>query len=211
MDEIDKYAKIIWDYMLMHQKLEPSDLILTFGSRDLSIPERAAELFLQGLAPVLVFSGYGYKFVPRSEAEVYAEVAVKLGVPKEKIFIEDKSMNTGENILFSKDLIIKNNLPHKRIILVQKPYMERRIFAAFRKQWPEPQIIITSPQVSYEDYVRDNLYYSKEKIINTIVGDLQRIKEYPKLGFQIEQEIPEKVWEAYEKLQELGFNKRPVK
>ncbi len=40
-----------------------------------------------------------------------------------------------------------------------------------------------------------------------MVGDLQRIREYPKLGFQIEQEIPSDVWEAWGGLVELGYTK----
>lgn len=38
-----------------------------------------------------------------------------------------------------------------------------------------------------------------------MVGDLQRIKEYPAKGFQIPQEIPDNVWSAYEKLGCVGY------
>lgn len=40
-----------------------------------------------------------------------------------------------------------------------------------------------------------------------MVGDLQRIKEFPKLGFQIEQDIPSDVWEAFEALVARGYDK----
>ena len=40
-----------------------------------------------------------------------------------------------------------------------------------------------------------------------MVGDLQRIKLYPAKGFQIFQEIPDDVWQAYERLIELGYDK----
>ena len=43
-----------------------------------------------------------------------------------------------------------------------------------------------------------------------MVGDLQRIREYPKLGYQIEQEIPAKVWRAYEKLGAAGYDKHLI-
>jgi hypothetical protein len=42
-------------------------------------------------------------------------------------------------------------------------------------------------------------------VIDMMVGDLQRIRIYPGMGFQIEQEIPEEVWSAYEKLVDWGF------
>ena len=44
-----------------------------------------------------------------------------------------------------------------------------------------------------------------------MIGDLQRIKIYPAKGFQIYQEIPGAVWDAYERLVELGFDKHLVK
>jgi hypothetical protein len=44
-----------------------------------------------------------------------------------------------------------------------------------------------------------------------MVGDLQRIREYPARGFQISQEIPDDVWEAYEKLVRAGYDKYLLK
>jgi hypothetical protein len=44
-----------------------------------------------------------------------------------------------------------------------------------------------------------------------LVGVLQRIKEYPKLGFQIEQDMPDEVWEAYEYLVAQGYINRLIK
>ena len=40
-----------------------------------------------------------------------------------------------------------------------------------------------------------------------MVGDLQRIKLYPALGYQIAQEIPDEVWSAFEGLVRAGFDK----
>ena len=44
-----------------------------------------------------------------------------------------------------------------------------------------------------------------------MVGDLQRIRIYPALGFQIPQEIPDDVWEAYERLVAAGYDSRLVR
>jgi hypothetical protein len=87
--------------------------------------------------------------------------------------------------------------------------MERRTYATFRKQWPEKEFIVTSPQIAFEDFFNEQ--YPKDKVINMMIGDLQRIKEYPKFGFQIEQEIPDKVWEAFIKLVKLGYDKHLIK
>ena len=213
MKEVDKYAKIIWDYMLMHNKLEKADLILVLGSKDLSPAKRAVELYFQEYAPVVIFSGnHGQNpTLAKPEAEIYRDLAISMGVPETHIYIENKSTNTGENVDFSKQLIQEKNIKADKIILVQKPYMERRTFATFKKRWLEPVILVTSPQISYENYTNQNYYDDKERIINRMVGDLIRIKEYPKLGFQIEQEIPEEVWQASQELIKMGYNKYILK
>ena len=44
-------------------------------------------------------------------------------------------------------------------------------------------------------------------MIGIMVGDLQRIKLYPARGFQIAQEIPDEVWQAFEGLVHAGYDK----
>jgi hypothetical protein len=90
-------------------------------------------------------------------------------------------------------------------IFVQKPYMERRSYATFKKHWPGKRLIVTSPQISFETYPTEEI--PLERVINIMVGDLQRIKFYPEKGFQIFQEIPADVWQACEQLIASGFNK----
>jgi hypothetical protein len=89
--------------------------------------------------------------------------------------------------------------------------MERRTFATFKAQWPDnaTDITVTSPPISYDDYFNEQ--NPKEMIVNIMVGDLQRIKEYPKLGYQIEQEIPRNVSQAYEDLVAAGYTKHLMK
>ena len=42
---IDYYAKILWDYHNLNQKIKKSDVIMGFGSHDLHVAERCAQLF----------------------------------------------------------------------------------------------------------------------------------------------------------------------
>lgn len=205
--KVDIFAKKIWNYMLMHHELRPMDAIFALGSNDTRVATRAGELYLQGYGKYVICAGGNGKAsdLSRPEAEVFAEILRAQGVPEEKIILEPNSTNTGENVLFVKKLLAEKNLGIKSFILVQKPYMERRTFATFRKQWPEPDCLVTSPLVLYEEYAVDQI--AKERFINVMVGDLQRIKEYPKLGYQIEQDIPEDVWKAWEGLIALGYTK----
>lgn len=212
MKDRDQLAKIVWDYHHMNHLLKKADCIFVLGSHDTRVAEYAADLFLRGYAPYIVFSGglgnLTTGIFHKPEAEIFADIALKKGVPMDKILIENKSTNTGENVTFTKQLLFENGLDPQTFILVQKPYMERRTYATFKKVWPEKDFIVTSPQLSFEEY--PNMDISKERIINIMVGDLQRIKLYPDKGFQIYQEIPASVWSAYEELIELGYTEHLI-
>ena len=212
-ETVRQLARKIWDYHHLNQKLEKADCILVFGSRDTRVAERGAELFLNGYAPFIVFSG-GLGSLTKdiwseSEADKFAAVAVKIGVARDKIIIENKSTNTGENIYFTKKILEERDLDPTKFILVQKPYMERRIYATFRRLWPEKECIVTSPQIPFEDYPNKEIV--EDDVINNMVGDLQRIKIYPEKGFQVPQIIPEDVWNAYEKLVDAGYTKHLIR
>jgi uncharacterized SAM-binding protein YcdF (DUF218 family) len=197
----------------VNHPLEKSDCILALGSHDLRVAERAAELYLQCWAPLVIMSGGLGNFTKevwtKKEADRFAEIAIQKGVPAKDILIENNSTNTGENILFTQKLLKEKKLVLQSFIVVQKPYMERRSYATFKKHWPDKKLIVTSPQISFEQYPTSEI--PMEKVINIMVGDLQRIKLYPEKGFQIYQEIPSGIWDAYEKLVALGFNKHLMK
>lgn len=206
-------AKIVWNYHQLHHKPEKSDCILVLGSLDTRTAERGADLYLQGYAPIIIFSGGLGKLTKDlwsgTEADLFATIALDKGVPREAIFIENKSTNTGENIQFTQQLLQEKNLHMNSFIVVQKPYMERRSYATFKKHWPDKKLIVTSPLLSFEEYPTSDI--PVEKLINMMVGDLQRIKFYPEKGFQIYQEIPDEVWDAYGKLVAMGFDKQLMK
>ncbi|GEM_PF-239271 len=209
--ETIRLAKIIWDYHHLDQKLDKADAIWVLGSSDTRIAEKAAELYLEGWAPLMIFSGGRGRMTKdmeqfsEGEANVFAGVAVEKGVPKDKIVIEDKSTNTGENIIYTKKLLNDRSIRVKKLMVVQKPYMERRAYAAIKKQWPEIDILVTSPQIPFEHYPTEQR--PMDYLINAIVADVQRMKVYAEKGFQIPQEIPGEVWEAYESLVEAGYDK----
>lgn len=206
-------AKIIWKYHLLHHQLKKSDCILVLGSHDVRVAERGVELYEKKYAPVIMFSGnrgvLTEGMFEKPEADVFADVARRRGVPETSIIIERDSKNTGENVSFSRKMLEDIGLSIRLLIVVQKPYMERRAFATFKKIWPEPEVRVTSPQLSFDEYV--NVQYPKEYVINIMVGDLQRIKLYSERGFQIPQEVPIIVWRAYEELVGRGYTKHLVK
>lgn len=212
---VDDPAKIIWDYMQMRMELYPVDALFVLCSMDTRVAEHAAELYHQGYAPKVIVSGGVGKLTKDSftkpEAYVFADILTKAGVPQDAIIIEDQSTNIGDNITFTHKLLKKLGLTITSFMIVQKPYVERRAFAAFKKLWPDNQakILVTSPPLTYENYYTKAM--PKDLVINVMVGDLQRIKEYPRMGFQIEQLIPDDVWAAYEQLVSAGYDRYVIK
>ena len=211
--EVIELAQIVWDYHHLHHPLEKADCIFVLGSHDTRVAERGAELYLEGWAPLLIFSGGLGRLTKEawteSEASLFAQVAIQKGVPPAAILIEDQSTNTGENILFTRGMLQQKGLDPQRLILVQKPYMERRTYATFQKQWPGKELWVTSPLIPFLDYPAPDL--PMEKVINIMVGDLQRIRLYAEKGFQIYQDIPANIWEAFEKLVALGYDQQLIK
>jgi len=197
----------------MDHELQKSDIILVLCSHDTTVAERGAQLFLEGWAPLLAFTG-GLGAITRRlwsdpEADRFARIAIEMGVPEDRILIENRSTNTGENVAFTRDLLRSRGLDPASFILVQKPYMERRTFATFSQVWPGKSVRVTSPQISMDEYLSRYSHesLSPDDVISIMVGDLQRIREYPKRGFQIPQEIPDDVWQAYGELVKAGFDR----
>ena len=209
--------QVIWDYLCLNEKPRKADVIVGFGNFNEDIPRRAAELYLQGYAPRILFTGgLGRNTVgllPESEADRFARVAIGCGVPDEAIIREDKSTNTAENIIFTRKLLEELNIPHDHILGVHQPFMERRITAAMGVYWPEQSFSVTSPQVTIPEYLEAARAQgiTENASISVIVGDFQRMKLYADKGWQTYQEIPQYAWDAFYRLVELGYDKQLAK
>ncbi|KAJ3845028.1 DUF218 domain-containing protein [Lentinula raphanica] len=215
---IDADASLIYNYHRLHHQLSPASAIFCLCSLDTRVAIRAADLYLLGLAPLLIFSGGSGtltegRFGGVPEAEIFATIAREMGVPDDAMVVETRSTNTGENVRFTHALLEEKGLLGgiESFILVQKPYMERRTYATFVKQWPAVDIVagrtvefsVTSPELEWDEY--PNGENPRDLVINVMVGDLVRIREYPARGFQIPQDIPSEVWAASERLISAGY------
>lgn len=210
VDQDWRDAGIIWDYHQMGHELRPCDAAIGLGSHDLGVATFAAELYKADLFPVLVFSGGNSPTTaarfPRGEAVHYREHALSLGVPDSAILVEPNAGNTGHNIAYSRALLAECGHKPQTLMLISKPYMERRAFATCRKLWPEVTVICASEPLKLDDYVR--AIGDEKLVIDMLVGDLQRVIKYPKQGFAIEQVVPLGVMDAYNRLLDRGFDSR---
>jgi uncharacterized SAM-binding protein YcdF (DUF218 family) len=209
---VDRWARRVWDYHHVNHVLGPADCMIVLGSHDPRVAERAAEVFLAGWAPLVVFSGNVGSLTSglwhRPEAEIFADVAASAGLPRERMLIEARATNTAENVDFSRQLLAGHGIHPRRAIAVQKPYMERRTLATFQQRWPHLEVIVTSPQITFDVYPNEAI--SRDDVIHIMVGDLQRLKVYAERGWSAPQQVPPDVMQAFEGLVGAGYTHRLI-
>lgn len=205
-------ARRIWDYHQMHHELRPCSVAIGLGSHDLGVADTTVDLYRRALAPLIVFTGAtsptSQARMPRGEAQHYRERALELGVPELAVLVEPNARNTGQNIEFSRAVLEGAGVRASSVLLVSKPYEERRAYATARKLWPDVDVVSASTPMTLEEYV-DSLK-DPRLVINMLVGALQRLLIYPSQGFMVEQEIPVEVLVAYERLCREGFTSRLI-
>jgi uncharacterized SAM-binding protein YcdF (DUF218 family) len=212
---IDEAVATLWDYMQLGQTREAVDVMVVLGSRDDRVASYAAGLLRRGIAPRCLVSGGAAQandllvasWREGTEAEHFVNVMKATGIGTGKVLIEDRSTNTGENARFSYGALKAVEIPVRSLLIVTKPYMERRALATFEAQWPNKatKLHVTSQGGSIEQYCNEQHPY--EDVVNIMLGDFQRIIEYPKLGYQSKQPVTTELLGAFEALKLAGFTK----
>jgi len=106
----------------------------------------------------------------------------------------------------TRDLLAATDTPVKTVLLISKPYMERRAFATCQKIWPGVRAICASDPIGLDEYLAS--IGDTKLVLDMLVGDLQRVMAYPALGFAVEQDIPDDVETAYLRLISAGYTGR---
>jgi uncharacterized SAM-binding protein YcdF (DUF218 family)/lysophospholipase L1-like esterase len=99
-----------------------------YAIRRVMLAQRA---YVQGRAPIVVFSGSRQRGLPCSVAEVMAALAVQLGVPRDRILVETTATTTWENAQRTDPML--RRLGVKRIVLVTDRLHMRRAEACFEQ------------------------------------------------------------------------------
>lgn len=207
------YARVIFEYLQIPQQPAPSDVMVVFGTNDLRVAGFAADLFHRGWAPtVLVTGGVAHQNDllatgwTRPEAEMYRDVLVERAVPEECILLEPEATNTSENLRFSHRLLQNLGIEPRRVLLVSKPFMQRRVAATQAVVWPHVETRLATWKTSFDDYCTPDL--TPERVTHIMMGDLQRVWVYARRGWSAPQEIPDSVLDAYRRLEQLGYTRQ---
>lgn len=211
-EQIMADAQTLWDYHQLGHELRPTDIAIGLGSHDIGVAEHTADLYHQGLFPLIVFTGANapttVDVFPRGEATHFTERAVELGVPPEAILQEKDATNTGENFALTRQLLDSKSILVSSATLISRPYQQRRAYATARKSWPELDIICTSRPQALDDYITN--IGDEVKVLNMLVGDTQRIWRYAEAGFATPQPVDEATLNAYHRLVKQGYTLRLI-
>jgi uncharacterized SAM-binding protein YcdF (DUF218 family) len=203
-------VETLWNYHDMRHELHPCDVGIGLGSHDLGVAVVAVDLFRRGMFPRIVFTGANAPTtidrLPLGEAVHYREYAIEHGVPAEAVLIETRATNTAENLTLTRDLLAEHGVAPGSVLLMSRPYQQRRAFATCKKVWPEVEVLCASRPLSLDDYVVS--IGDVKRVIDMLVGDTQRVEEYARRGYAIPQDVPADVRSAYDRLVDAGFTSR---
>ena len=135
--EISIPAYKLYEYLSEEDSPDKSDLIIAFGAKTNARVEKAIELYKKRLSTILLFSGSSPLYANiEPEAEVYKEIALKVGIPEDDIITETKSITVADNVRSSLNLLDEMHITYKNIIIVNSPYTQRRSYSHLEKYTP---------------------------------------------------------------------------
>ena len=189
----------ITNFIFVEDKPQKVDAIFLPGGSHPEQPEYAAELYKQGVAPILIVSGgvsiKKQKFDGvKSKADIYSkeyktdcefltDALYINGVPMSAIYGEDKSGHTRDNAFFSRKVADENGIEIKTAIIVCKAFHARRCLMLYQMAFPDTTFYVCP--VVCMGITKDN-WYKSEQGIDRVLGELARcgnqfvgdIKEY---------------------------------
>jgi uncharacterized SAM-binding protein YcdF (DUF218 family) len=193
----------LWEYLSANRSHASCDAVVVCCSYDLRVCDYACQLIRQGVAPLLILSGNAGNWTKHlwnvPEAHVFRERALKNGINSDAILMEDQATNFGENIAFVRRLVPRL----QRATFVTKPNSVLRVRLTLPIQWPEVTPFVDAPPLRFPAAVSHVVGILGA--IDEMVGDVDRILQYPALGYQASHALPAEILQAWQELKEAGF------
>jgi uncharacterized SAM-binding protein YcdF (DUF218 family) len=146
---------------------------------------------------------------PNGEAVHFRRIAMENGVPDNAILMEPRATNTVENIQFTQDVLSAHGMKPKSVLLISRPYQQRRAREITKQHWPDVDVVCTGAQHDLDTYVAS--IDDPRRVVDMLVGDTQRLDLQGKSGEIAPQEIPQDVRDAFEHLVEAGYTSRLIR
>ncbi|WP_236906082.1 YdcF family protein [Clostridium pasteurianum] len=100
--------------------------------------------------PIIVSGGKVYKSTG-TESEISKNILMSMGVPENKIIVENKSINTEQNVKFTKEILNSNN--YKKPILVTSAFHMQRAAMQFKKS----NVVVLPFPTDYQTNINEDL------------------------------------------------------
>lgn len=180
----------LWSYLAEDDaaNLESADVIFVFGGPETIKARKAVELYKAGMAARIVFTGDTQRALVNqphiSESVRDATIAVEAGVPSSAILIDDKSINTPENVQNALTLLLALESFPTRFILVNLPWYLRRATNTFLTYWRSAPVACTNVQrvnAGSEQYTAEN-YYQTRRGLEYVVFEYLKIRMARDMG-----------------------------
>jgi uncharacterized SAM-binding protein YcdF (DUF218 family) len=174
----------IGDYVMPNVPEGRADLGFLFGTRHgvAEFCEAAHGLWQRGMFPKLLISGGATGGQKEAEADVIADLLVRLGVPREVLIIEAAATNTGENVIFARRLV-EETIGREEIgsvLVIGKVCSMRRYLMTLERHWPEPRRFACA--VNYFGVDKER-WHEHEEFRARVMSEFEKIPQYLRKDF----------------------------
>ena len=170
----------ISDFIFVRDEPEKADIIFVPGGNYPESALRAAELYREGYAPLVLPSGRfskvkGYFDGPyETEWEYLKDILVANGVKESAVLREDRATFTWENAIYSREVLENAGICVRKALLCCQAFHARRALIYYRQQFPDIEIRVI-PVVT-RGITRESWYLSQEGT-DVVLGELSRCGE----------------------------------
>ena len=192
----------LWDYLGVTEAPRAADAVFAFGGPLLAIPEKAAELYAAGLAPLVLVAGktgtHDDSGWQEPSAVVFAAHLRERGVPDAAIVVAPESTNTLEDVLLGMPLLLARTGRLESLIAVSRPIHQRRALATVRRAYPA-YAYVSCPCDEAPPAPTDPADRLRA-IACRALGELDRLRIYAAQGNLEPQTVPDDVSAAAERV-----------
>uniref|UniRef100_UPI004055C45C YdcF family protein n=1 Tax=Agathobacter sp. TaxID=2021311 RepID=UPI004055C45C len=174
MSFVDEYTNFIF----LEDEPEKADIIFVPGSDEGGLAVRAAKLWKEGFAPIILPSGRYGKLIGKfsgdpafeTEWEYLHHILREEGVPEDAIWKEDQATFTYENAIYSRKLTDAAGLYVKKALLCCQAFHARRARLYYQVCFPEAEILVCP--VETKGINRYN-WYQKEDGVKLVLNEMK--------------------------------------
>ena len=191
--------RAIWEYLAAADRPGRSDVIFCFGSAHLGTARMAARLYREGVAPlVLVTGGPAGRVHPhRTEADGFAHVLEREGVPISAIVTEVAARHTGENVVLGLVELERRGVAARSATVVAFPTSLRRSVQTLHRHAPALTVRAV-PAFEGLGVLADDLH----RAARLALSEVDKLLRYPALGHIRPLEVPSRVLAASARLED---------